>query len=111
MLIHGPLRVGISLRTSARRAADSWPERGSSGSSAGRARFQKLVGANRRMPVGNGVTTSSGPIGAAVTGWTGGTATGGFGGGTTTGGFGGGTTTGGFGGTGAGRAGGVAGRG
>src|SRR5215210_7798776 len=104
MLIHGPLRVGISRRTSARRRPDRSAERGSSGSFAGSARFQKLVGANSFMPVGKGVTTSSGPIGVVVTGGAGGvtggvggTTTGGFGGTTTTGGFGG-TTTGGFGG-------------
>src|SRR4051794_40576037 len=70
MLIHGPLRVGISLWTSSRSAVVNWPERGSIGSSAGSCRFQKLVRANSCMPDGNGVATSSGPSadGAGVAG-------------------------------------------
>src|SRR4051794_24454037 len=70
MLIQGPLRVGISACTSFSSAIESWSERGSSGSSSGSARFQKLVGENSDWPAGNGVTTSSGPMatGGAVTG-------------------------------------------
>src|SRR3954454_17636548 len=70
MLIQGPLRAGISARTSFRRAALSSSECGARGSSSASGRFQKLVGANRCWPVGNGVTMSSAPMatGAATAG-------------------------------------------